>query len=115
MMKAQIERAAKPNVHQQCVTPEYLQKKGFLDSVSGADSRCQQKVISQTSSLVDATVTCADGQRTANGRMRIEVLTPESVKGTMTSQAAQTDGPGAMTMNATFTAKWVAASCGDAK
>ncbi len=65
---------------------------------------------------MDVTETCArkaDPGVTGTGTLHLQVVSPESVKGTLATKLSMTGR--SMTMNGTLTAKFVAADCGNIK
>ena len=91
-----------------CETKEKLAEQPF-----SSQKECRQTVVTSTSSKAEIKMVCDFGDVRSSGMMHIDVLSPESVKGSgqMTSQG----GGHAMTVNTSFTAKWLGPSCGSLK
>ena len=92
-----------------CITKEKLDK---LLPFQRNDPNCKWTVISNSSTVQERKVECT-GEHKASGELRLEVLSPESVK--TTSKMIVGDGPRTMTIESSGTAKWVGAACGDIK
>ena len=109
-MKKQMSEMAKPTVTRECMTREKIDKELFGDK--DLDPSCKRTTIAKSATVQELKVECT-GKQKMTGSMRFEAVTPESVKGTVNMVA---EGAG-QTMNAssTFTAKWLADSCGDVK
>jgi hypothetical protein len=96
-----------------CITAAKLATGAFDDS---PDQDCKRTVTSSTVSSMDVTETCArkaDPGVTGTGQLHLQVLTPESVKGTLATKLSMTGR--SMTMNGALTAKFVSADCGNIK
>ncbi len=96
-----------------CVTAAKLAT-GAFDEPPGAD--CKRTVTGSTATTMDVTETCAnkkDPGMTGTGMLHIQVVSPESVKGTLVTKMAM-EGR-SMTLNGTFTSKFVSADCGNIK
>lgn len=99
--------------HRICITPERLATGDFDDS---PDQDCKRTVTGSTATSMDVTETCAskkDPSMSGTGTLHIQVVSPESVKGTLATKLAM--GGRSMTMNGTFTSKFVSADCGKIK
>jgi Spy/CpxP family protein refolding chaperone len=109
-MKKQMGEMAKPTVSRECMTREKIDKELFGDK--DLDPSCKRTTIAKTATVQELKVECT-GKQKMTGTMRFEAVTPESVKGTVNMVA---EGAGqTMNANSTFTAKWLADSCGDVK
>jgi len=113
MLKSRAQAAPKTTTKQECLTQEKLEQKLFDDEKENAF--CKRTSVTETASLQEFKLECGDKGREEHGvgSLRIEALSPESVKGTM--KMAMAGGANAMNMNSTFTAKWLNASCGTVK
>jgi len=116
--KAQFEAAMKSavmgahtNVVKSCITHEKFDKGNFMMTDKDAET-CKQTVSTNTSTLLDAAVTCT-GERPRTGQVHIEALSSTTFKGTM--KFAMTEKGRAMTVDGTMMAKWLAADCGAVK
>ncbi len=113
--RAKIEAAmkqmeGKPHTTKHCVKKEDLQKTLFDDKDLGAD--CKRTIVAATAVLQDVKVECT-GDRTMSGEVRLEVVTPENVRG---SAQMHPEAMGeTMNVTSTFTAKWLSSDCGDVK
>src|SRR2546423_9766604 len=88
-----------------CETKEKLAEQPFNNQ-----KECKQTVVTSTSTKAEIKVSCQFGDFTANGTMQVEALSPESVKGS--GQMTSNGGGQSMSMNTTFSAKWLGPSCG---
>lgn len=96
-----------------CITAEKLATGAFDDS---PDQECKRTVTGSTASSMDVTETCArkaDPGVTGTGTLHLQVLSPESVKGTLLTKLSMTGR--SMTMNGALTAKFVSTDCGKIK
>ncbi|HKW02549.1 MAG TPA: DUF3617 family protein [Vicinamibacterales bacterium] len=96
-----------------CITAAKLAN-GAFDEVPNQE--CKRTVTGSTATSMDVSEACAnpkDPAMTGTGTLHIQVLTPESVKGTLATKLSM--GGRAMTMNGTFTSKFVSADCGSIK
>jgi hypothetical protein len=111
--RAKVEQQLKNNnrttTRKSCLTKEKLEKDpGFSDNPN-----CTWTVLTSTASQVNARGECADHGIKDRVTLKAEALSPESVKGS--GQGTISAGDRTMTMNLTFTAKWLGASCGNVK
>lgn len=87
-----------------CVTKEDLQKAEF--EVSGD---CTETILTSTSTVAKGNYSCNIDGNQAKGTIEIDVVDQQHVKGTTHGTAA---GPaGNMSIDTTFTSKWVGATC----
>jgi hypothetical protein len=96
-----------------CITAAKLATGAFDET---QDQDCKRTVTSSTAQSMDVTETCArknDPSMTGSGTLHIQVVTPESVKGTLATKLSM--GGRSMTMNGTFTSKFISADCGTIK
>jgi hypothetical protein len=99
--------------HKICITDAKL---GTGDFDEAPDQNCKRTVTKSTTTSMDITEACADRNdpsMNGSGTLHIDVLTPTSVKGTITTTVSMAGR--SMTMNGTFTSKFVSADCGDVK
>ncbi|HTM35907.1 MAG TPA: DUF3617 domain-containing protein [Terriglobales bacterium] len=99
---------SRTRTNRDCETKEKLEKQLFND-----EKQCKQTIISSTSTAAEVKMVCEFDDVKSNGTMHIDVLSPESVKGS--GQMTSSGGGHTMTMNTSFTAKWLGPSCGDTK
>ena len=109
MMK---QRQSKPQTttRKACLHKEDLDKSQFLLDKDNNPS-CKRDVVS-TSKTLKIKMACAGNQKGSTD-LNFEALSPENVRGTM--NMIMGEGPRAMTVNATFTAHYLAPVCGDVK
>ena len=96
-----------------CITAEKIAT-GAFDEMP--DQNCQRTVTGSTATSMDVTETCAnkkDPSASGSGTLHIQVVTPESVKGTLATKLSM--GGRSMAMNGTFTSKFLSADCGKIK
>jgi hypothetical protein len=96
-----------------CVTAAKLATGAFDEA---PNTECKRTVTASTATSMDVTEACAnpkDPAMTGTGNLHIQVVTPESVKGTLATKMSM--GGRSMTMNGTFTSKFVSADCGSIK
>ncbi len=99
--------------HRVCITAEKLATGAFDDA---PDQECKRKVTGSTATSMDVTEVCAnakDPSMAGNATLHIDVVSNESVKGTLATTMSM--GGRSMTMNGTFTSKFVSADCGKIK
>jgi len=107
-MKANSAPKATTITKKDCETKEKLAKQPFNDQ-----KECKQTVLTSTSTKAEIKVSCDFGDIKANGTMRVEALSPESVKGS--GQMTSSGGGQSMSMNTSFSAKWLGPSCGSVR
>jgi len=107
-MKENTAPRTRTSVQKDCETKEKLAEQPF-----SAQKECKQTIITSTSSKAEVKMTCEFGDVRSSGVMHIDVLSPESVKGS--GQMTSNGGGKSMTVNTAFSAKWVGPSCGGVK
>jgi Protein of unknown function (DUF3617) len=107
-MKENTAPKSRTSVHKDCETKEKLAEQPFSDQ-----KECKQTIITSTSTKAEVKVNCEFGDVRSSGVMHIDVLSPESVKGS--GRMTSTGGGSTMTVNTGFSAKWIAPSCGGVK
>ncbi|MFY9646341.1 MAG: DUF3617 domain-containing protein [Terriglobales bacterium] len=99
------------DVHKQCVTKEKLQKNAAFGDNRGD---CTRTVISSNGRHLEAKFHCQEKDAKSDGNIVIDALGSDNVKGSVhivtTSEQAHN-----MTMDFTFTSKYLGPSCGDVK
>ncbi len=96
-----------------CITAEKLAT-GDFDATPDTD--CKRTVTSSTATSMDVTENCAnknDPTMSGIGQLHIQVVNNENVKGTLATKMSM--GGRSMTMNGTFTSKFISADCGKIK
>jgi hypothetical protein len=115
--KAQVEAAMKAmmgshaNVTKSCMTKEKFQNESFMNS-GAPGQNCKQTLTTNTPSALEGNVTCT-GDHPMAGQIRIDALSPTSVKGMIKSE--MTEQGRKMTVNVALTGKWLGADCGKDK
>ena len=89
-----------------CITKEQIAK-GF--DAGENDQDCTRTVISSTSSKQEIKIECNRANNKMSGTMRIEAASSESVKGS--GEMNVSGGGRSMTVNNSFTAKWLGSTC----
>jgi uncharacterized protein DUF3617 len=92
--------------NKQCETKEKLAEQPF-----SSQKECKSTIIRSTATKAEIKMSCEFGDVKSVGTMNIEVLSPESVKGS--GHMSSNGGGHAMTVNTTFSGKWLGASCGN--
>lgn len=97
---------------QKCWTKEEIAKNQFTGKE--LEEGCTEQVVSRTATSIEVKFECTNPDHPANGTVKVTSTDPEHVSGTTTM--AITGGRGAgMSMNSTFTSKWLGADCGSVK
>jgi uncharacterized protein DUF3617 len=105
-------RAAEPprsHTEKSCLKQEDLDQNKMFSS-DDDEKACTRTVISSTDTSIEMHVEC-QGAIKRSGTFKVESSSPENAKGTMHMAATNSDR--AMNVDVTFTAKWIAAACGD--
>lgn len=91
-----------------CISKEDLQR-GSLRTDKGEDPKnCQYRVVSQTATHMETHFRCT-GQGARDGEMKIDVVSPEQLKGAV--QVTTTSGK----VTVQLAGRWLGASCAGAK
>lgn len=104
-MKASSAAKATTITKKDCETKEKLADQPFNNQ-----KECKQTIVTSTSTKAEIKVSCDFGDVKANGTMQVEALSPENVKGS--GQMTSNGGGNSMSMNTSFSAKWLGPSCG---
>jgi hypothetical protein len=107
-MKANSAPKTRTFTNKGCETKEKLAEQPFSDQ-----KECKQTIITSSSTKAELKILCEFGDVRSSGTMHIDVLSPESVKGS--GQMTSNGGGHSMTMNTSFSAKWLGPSCGSVK
>jgi Protein of unknown function (DUF3617) len=107
-MKANSAPKTNTFTNKSCETKEKLAEQPFNDR-----KECKQTVVTSTGNSAEIKVSCQFDDISSTGTMKIDVLNSESVKGS--GQMTSNGGGHVMTVNTTFSAKWLGPSCGDIK
>lgn len=113
--RAQVETMMKsmtahPTVAKICITKEKFDRSSFMTEQPG--SSCSQNIATNTSSTLDATVSC-NGARGITGQLHFEALSSTSIKGNVTFSNAEQGKT--MNMKSAITGQWLGADCGTTK
>lgn len=108
-VEQQLKNNSRTTLRKSCLTKEKLEKDpGFSDNPN-----CTWTVLTSTGSKMNVRGVCADHGIKDRVSLQAEALSPESVKGS--SHGTVSAGDRTLTMNMTFAAKWLGASCGNLK
>jgi Protein of unknown function (DUF3617) len=98
------------NVHKECVTKEKLDK----ESAFGDDRKnCTRTVVSSSSRKLEVKLHCEEERGKTDGTLLLEVVSSDSVKGSMHS-VTSFNGRN-VNMDFTFDSKYLGSDCGDVK
>lgn len=89
-----------------CLTRDQLEKDPFNESKD-----CTETVLSSTGSKMEIEEVCTEENSKSDSKIRIEATDSENVKGWM--QSTVTGSGRTMSVNGTFTSKWIGAACTD--
>ncbi len=107
-MKANSAPKAHTFTKKSCETKGKLAEQPFNDR-----KECKQTVVTSNAKNAEIKVSCQFDDVRSTGTMKIDVLNSESVKGS--GQMTSNGGGHTMTLNTSFSAKWLGPSCGDIK
>jgi hypothetical protein len=108
-MKEHSGAQTRTTTYKSCVTKEELDKG---DAFGGEEKEaCTETIESSTSTRAQVKLVCSMQGISGEGTFEIEALSPESTKGS--THITSTGGGRMMTVNSTFTAKWLGTGCGD--
>ena len=93
-------------IRKSCIKKEKLDKP---ITWGNADKACTYTLVTSTSTAQEVHVECSKENRKSSGTIRVEALSPESVKGTV--QMTMTMGDRTMDINSSFTTKYIGAAC----
>jgi Protein of unknown function (DUF3617) len=110
MMKQRAAQGPTTVTSKHCVTKEELNRSNMLGD---DDKACTRTVIASTRSKLEAKVKCNREGSTQTGVYRVEAVDSGSVKGSM--EMVMAGGDNKMTINSTFSGKWVGPACGSTK
>jgi len=97
---------------QKCWTKEEIEKNQFTGKE--LEEGCTEHVVSRTATSIEVKFECTNPDHPATGSVKITSTDPEHVSGTTAMSITGGRGAG-MSMNSTFTSKWLGADCGSAK
>jgi hypothetical protein len=105
-------RGAKPIVTTSCKTKEKLNQAWTTGQQSLKS--CTTTVTGSSSNKQEVHLECNQEGTKSSGTIKVEAVDSEHIRGSFQMSAA-TDGNHAMSMNYTFTSKWLGAACTEAK
>ena len=100
------------NVRKECVTKEKLDKQSAF-AEDRKDKKCTRTVVNSTGRKMEVKIHCEGNQNDGDGTMVLEVIDADTVKGTV--QFGSNGNGRAMTVNMTFTGRYLGSDCGDVK
>jgi Protein of unknown function (DUF3617) len=106
------ERMKSYNAHPKTTVTKSCLKKGDLDKpfdFANNQKTCKPTIITSSRTKQEIRVACNEGGGKQSGTVRIEALSSENVKGT--TQMTMSAGDRTMTVNSTFSAKWLGPVC----
>ena len=106
-MKANSASRTNTFTNKQCETKEKLAEQPF------SQKECTQTIVSSTPTHAEVKMTCEYGDVKSSGTMKIDVLSPESVKGS--GHMTSTGSKQSLSADTRFSAKWLGATCGGAQ
>ncbi len=111
--RARIEAMTKgtPDVRKECITKEKLEKHSAFGNNRGD---CTRTVISSTGRKLEVKFHCEEKQSSSDGNFVVEAIGTDSVKGT-THLVSNSSSGHTMTMDFTFSSKYLGPDCGDIK
>jgi hypothetical protein len=113
--KAQMEAAmqamkgAHTTTGQSCISKENFNAASLMDN---DEKNCKQTITTNTASALEATVTCT-GDRAMTATLHVDAVSQTAIKATFKS--SNTEQGKTMSVNGSFTGKWLGADCGNKK
>ena len=110
MMKARGAQGARTNTYKNCL------KKEDLDKPFGNDEQrksCKQTFVTSSASRQEIHMECEMGGGKQTGTLKLEALDSGNVKGSM--QMVASNGGRSMTINSSFSSKWLGPVCTESK
>ncbi len=106
--RAKIESRMKgaPQTSTVCVKKEKLDQPFMMDKV---DKACTHDIVTSSGSMQEIHVECTHEKSKTSGVVRVEAMDSENIRGSM--QMNTTHGERTMTLNSTFTSKWLGSTC----
>jgi len=105
-------RGAKPLVSTHCTTKESLNQAWNTGQVTKA---CTTTVTTSSSNKQEVRMECNQNGTKMNGSVKVEAVDSEHIRGSFQMTAVGDTGSHAMSMNYTFTSKWLGAACTESK
>ena len=110
VMKARSAQGARTNTHKSCL------KKEDLDKPFGSDPQrksCKQIFVTSSGTRQEIHMECEMGGGKQTGTLKLEALDSGNVKGSM--QMVASNGGRSMTVNSSFSSKWLGPVCTESK
>jgi Protein of unknown function (DUF3617) len=111
-IQASMADVAKPKLAKHCVTQEKVAQ-GFNLDRQHDSTACQKKLITNSSSELKLTETCAEDNGSTSIDEHVQLNNSDQVTGTV--HFVKNSGGKTMTVDSTIKGQWLAASCGDIK
>jgi len=111
MMQQQGGGKGNTQVQKHCVTREKIDKSTLFDDKR---SDCTHSVVSSTSNHLEVKFKCGSDKVTSEGTMLVDAAGAESSKGSFHVVSSGANGH-EMTIDSTFTSRYLGAACGDVK
>jgi hypothetical protein len=109
-MKAHASESPRTKTVRSCLTKERLEKDlAFADD----DPACKHTIVSSTSSHLEVHLECDREGMKSDGTFKLDAVSRESVKGSV--HTVTSGGDNSMTIDSTFTAKYLGSDCGTVK
>ncbi len=105
-------RGAKPMVSTSCRTKEKIAQ-GWTTGQQNLKS-CTTTVTASSSSKQEVHLECNQNGAKTNGTIKVEAVDSEHIRGSFQMTSAQ-EGNHSISMNYTFTSKWLGAACSESK
>jgi len=110
-VEAMMKGGPSTDVRRECVTKEKLEKHSAF---SANREDCTRTVVSSTGRKLEMKVHCEEKQSSTDGQFVIETIDSVTVKGT-NHVVSNTSSGHTMTMDFTFSSKYLGPDCGDVK
>lgn len=110
-IEAMMKGSPTTDVRKECVTKEKLAKNSAFSNNRGD---CTRTVVNSTGSKLEVKLHCEEKQSTTDGTLVVEAPSSNGVKGTMQGTVSDANGRN-MSMNFTFSSKYLGSDCGDVK
>jgi Protein of unknown function (DUF3617) len=98
----------KPTVSKHCVKQEDVDKALKFGT---EDKDCTRTIVNSSSTMQEIKIECNRDGTKFGGKVRVDASNRENVKGTIQMNMGSGDGGRGMTMNGSFTSKWLGATC----
>ena len=110
MMKARSGQGARTNTYKSCLKKEDLDKPFASDEQRKS---CKQTFVTSSGSQQEIHMECEMGGGKQSGTLKLEALDSGTVKGSM--QMVASNGGRSMTINSSFSSKWLGPVCTESK